>query len=50
MSGLTQDAAMQALDDLGPGRSALCSVCFPDAPVAAKRTKVTKAKAAKLAA
>jgi hypothetical protein len=50
MSGMTQEQAMDALDEMGPGRSALCSVCFPDAPVAAKRTKVTKAKAAKLAA
>jgi hypothetical protein len=52
MSGLSEAAAMAALTELGPGPSALCSVCFPNAPVAAdaKRTKVTKAKAAKLAA
>lgn len=52
MSGLTEEAAMTALTELGPGPSALCSVCFPNAPVAAdaKRTTVTKAKAAKLAA
>jgi hypothetical protein len=50
MSGLTEADAMTHLDNIGVGRSTLCSVCFPDAPVGNVRTKITKAKAAKLAA
>jgi hypothetical protein len=50
MSGKTEAEAMSHLDEIGVGRSTLCSVCFPDAPVGDTRTKITKAKAAKLAA
>jgi hypothetical protein len=50
MSGKSEADAMEHLDTIGAGRSTLCSVCFPDAPVGDTRTKVTKAKAAKLAA
>jgi hypothetical protein len=39
----------EALADLGPHAEALCSVCFPSAPVAGK-AKVTAARAAKLSA
>lgn len=45
-SGMTE---AEAIDDLGEHAEALCSVCFPSAPVAGK-TKVTAAKAAKMSA
>jgi hypothetical protein len=46
-SGLTEAQAIAKLDKRA---DALCSVCFPDAPVVSKRTKITKAQAEKLAA
>ena len=47
LSGLTED---EMIRELGDRADALCSVCYPDAPVAAKRKNITKAQAAKLAA
>lgn len=47
MSGQTE---AEAIAGLGIYAESLCSVCFPTAPVAAKRTNVPKAKAAKMAA
>lgn len=46
-SGQTEAEAIQSL---GRHADALCSVCFPTAPVAVKRTNVTKAQAEKLSA
>jgi hypothetical protein len=46
MSGQTE---AESLAKLGPYAEAMCSVCFPNAPVAGK-TKVTKAKALKMSA
>lgn len=51
LSGMTEAEAMAELDsDRMPGATseALCSVCYPNAPVAPKRVHITKAKAAKL--
>lgn len=45
LSGLSQAEMIAQLDKHA---DALCSVCYPDAPVAAKRTNITKATAAKL--
>jgi len=42
-------AEIEAIKSLGKHADALCSVCFPSAPVAVKRTNVTKAGAVKLA-
>lgn len=47
MSGQTEAESVAAL---GRHADSLCSVCFPSAPVAAKRTHVTKAQAAKMSA
>lgn len=46
MSGQSEAEAMATL---GPNAEALCTVCFPSAPVSGKAT-ITKAKAAKLSA
>lgn len=40
----------EAIASLGKHADSLCSVCYPTAPVVSKRTNVTKATAAKLAA
>jgi len=45
LSGLTEAEAITALETRA---DALCSVCYPTAPVAAKRTNVTKAQARKI--
>lgn len=51
LSGMTEAEAMDALDAMsGASRETLCSVCFPNAPVAGKRAHITKAKAAALVA
>lgn len=44
LSGLDDATAVEALGD------SLCTVCFPEAPVKGKVTKITKAAAARLAA
>lgn len=46
LSGLTEAEAIEALGDRA---DALCSLCFPTAPVLSKRKHITKAQARKLA-
>lgn len=49
LSGLTEAEAIVALEEIRAGYSnTLCSTCYPDAPVIAKRTNVTKAQATKI--
>lgn len=47
MSGMSE---ADAIASLGTHADALCSVCFPTAPVATKRTNITKAQAARKSA